>query len=146
MSATIDVLVVFDAATILANNTSPSQDPNNPSGVGGNIFMIVDAAHANGDQAGSELNVKAQTGDTIRWREATVAPTDYQALMYAFQAGQQNLISPPTPIQITVHEPFPNPATPSVPQFQTVQNFFWNSTVENPGTLTYHFNFMLVDR
>jgi hypothetical protein len=150
MSDTIDVLVVFDAATILANPTSPSQDPNNPTSVGGNIFMIVDAAHAIGGQAGTELNMSAQTGDTIRWREATLAPTDFEALLYGFtqepSTTQQPLITTPAPIQITVTEPFPNPNAPTTPQTQTVQDYFWSCTVENAGSLTYQFQFMLISR
>jgi hypothetical protein len=152
MSATIDVLVVFDAATILANHPNPSQNSGSPTPVGDGIFMIVDAAHAAGDQAGTELTVNAETGDTIRWRESTLASTDYEALLYGFASEQrpntpqQPLITTPTPILITVTEPFPNPATPAVPQTQTVQDYFWNCTVENAGSLTYQFQFMLISR
>lgn len=157
MSATIEVLVVFDAATILADNPNPSQDAGSPTPADGQyIFMITDQANAGSGQAGNELNVLAQTGDTIRWREATLAPTDYEALLYAFtmeqnpQAGQQpggpSLISTPVPILISVTEPFPDPGNPSVPQMQRLNDYFWNCTVENPGSVTYQFSFMLVDR
>ena len=152
MSATIDVLVVFDAATILADNSSPSQDSTSPTSVGRGIYMIVDAGHAAGDQAGEELAVNAQTGDTIRWREATLAPTDYEALLYGFTSEQrpntpqQNLITTPVPLLITVTEPYPDPDNPTTPQTQTVFDYFWNCTVENAGSLTYQFRFMLVSR
>lgn len=149
MSATIDVLVVFDAATILANHTSPSQNSGAPTSVGTGIYMIVDSAHAAGGQATTELTLKAETGDTIRWRESTLASTDYEALLYGFTSEQSttsSLITTPTPILITVTEPFPNPTNLTMPETQTVQDYFWNCTVENAGSLTYQFQFMLVSR
>jgi len=42
--------------------------------------------------------------------------------------------------------PLPNPQNPLHPDRQTIQNYFFQTTVENPGDVTYHFNFMLLKR
>jgi hypothetical protein len=150
MSNTIDVLVTFDAEGIIAT-FGPNGDPNNPVQIPVTnppqwIFMVTDQAGVLSGQGGSELNVTAQTEDTIRWREVTPGP-DYESILYAFDpTGGGNLISTPQAMLATVTEPLPNPANPTVPNRQTVQDYLWNCVVTGAGQVTYHFSFMIVDR
>lgn len=140
----IDIQITFDAETIL-QQYGTNTDPNNPVAVSASyIFMVVAAPDAVSGNGGGELNVKAETDDTIRWRETTPG-IDYAAILYAFPT-QTNLISTPQPLLSTVTVPLPNPNNPTQPNKQTIQDYFWNCVVLSPGTVTYHFNFMIVDR
>jgi nematocidal protein AidA len=146
MDDTIDILVVFDAETIVAKYGTNS-DPANPVAVDNSlIYMIVASGEAVSGNAGGELNIAAQTEDTIRWREATLGP-DFSAILYLFvPTSGGGLISNPVPYLATVTEPLPNPQNPTQPGTQTIQDYFWNSVALSPGSVTYHFNFMIVAR
>ncbi|MBI9050756.1 MAG: inclusion body family protein [Anaerolineaceae bacterium] len=145
----IDVLVAVDADTIVSKYGT-NTDPNSPVQITDPtlIFMITKQADAVNGNAGNELTIGAKTLDTIRWRETTLSlNAAYFALLYKFEAGAGgNLISPPIPLEADVETPLPDPANPTVPKKQTIKSFFWNSTVLEPGSVTYHFNFMILDR
>jgi nematocidal protein AidA len=143
--AEIDVLVTFDAETIY-HNYGGNTDSGNPVSVSNDLIYMVtaqdDALNGNG---GGELTIYAQTEDTIRWREATPSP-DYSAILYRFTTDSTGLITPPVALEAPVTVPLPDPDNPTVPLTQTIQDYFWNSTVIAPGSVTYHFAFMLVSR
>lgn len=146
----IDVLIAIDAETIISQ-LGTNTDPNNPAQVTDAtlIYMVTKQADAMSGNAGNELNIKAETEDVIRWRETSLSlNSDYVGILYGFQqtGGGDQLISPPTPLQATVTTPLPNPADPLHPTTQQIENYFWETTVLNPGTVTYHFKFMIIDR
>ena len=72
----IDVLIAIDADTIL-KTYGPNSDATNPVQVSnaGLIFMLTKQANALSGEAGTELNLSAQTMDVIRWRETTMSRT-----------------------------------------------------------------------
>lgn len=146
----IQVLIAVDCETILATlgkNTNPNApvqvtDPNL-------IWMITKQVDAVSGNAGNELNIKAQTLDVIRWRETSLSlDSAYFAMLYQFvnASGGADLISTPTPMLATVKVPSPDPEKPLQPGLQDVKTYFWECTVTNPGSLTYHFNFMILGR
>lgn len=142
--AEIDIQMTFDAVTIF-NTYKGNSDPNNPVEISANfVYMVTNQGNVVTGEGGGELNVSAQTDDVLRWREATLNP-EYSVLLYAF-TPQTGLISPPQPLQSTITVPVPNAGNPLQPGRQTIQDYFWESTVLNPGTLTYHFRFMIVNR
>lgn len=145
----IDVLVVFDTVSIL-NKYGTNTTPDTPVQVTDNnmIYMVTNDGNAVSGQAGNELNIKAETLDVIRWREASLSlNSDAEAILYKFVATSGgDLISAPAPLQVTVKEPLPNPQDPTSPTMQEVKAYFWNSNVLSPGSVTYHFQFMIVDR
>lgn len=148
-SKIIDVLIVLDAETIVARY-GLSTDPQNPLQVtdANLIYMITNQANAVSGNAGNELNLAARTMDVIRWRETTLSlNADYQGILYKFVAtAGDDLISPPVPLLAKVNTPLPNPADPTHPNTQLIEDYFWSSTVLQPGDVTYHFSFMVVDR
>lgn len=145
----IDVLIVVDAETIIDKN-GKNTDPANPVQITtpGLIFMVTKQANAVTGEAGTELNLSAQSMDVIRWREATLSlNSEVDAILYKFVAvSGGDLISTPQPLLATVNTPLPNPADPTKPESQTVKTFFWNCNVLSKGKVTYHFQFILVDR
>lgn len=149
MDQIIDVLIAIDAATIVSK-FGTSKDPKNPVQVTDPslIYMITKQSDIVSGNAGNELNLQADTEDVIRWRETSLSLNgDYVGILYAFQeTAGANLISPPVPLEAKVKVPLPNPADPLHPGTQEVENYFWESTVLNPGNVTYHFSFMIVDR
>lgn len=142
--AEIDIQMTFDAVTIL-DTYKGNSDPDNPVGISANlVYMVTNQGNVVTGEGGGELNVSAQTDDTLRWREAALNP-EYSVLLYAFTPAT-GLISPPQSLQSTITVPVPNPGNPLQPGRQTIQDYFWQATVLNPGTLTYHFSFMIVAR
>ncbi len=146
----IQVLVAIDAESIvgtLGTNTDPKQPVQVTNA--NLIWMITRQGNAVSGNAGSELNLSADTDDIIRWRESTLSlNSDYSALLYEFDAtdGPSGLISPPMPLLTTVEAPLPDPNAPLLPTRQQVKNYFWQTTVLNPGSMTYHFKFMVIGR
>ena len=145
----IDVLVAIDAETIV-NNFGTNNDPNKPTQITNPklIFMITKQADAMSGNAGNELQIAARTMDTIRWRETSLSlDAAYTGILYKFVNASGNaLISPPVPLEADVTTPLPDPSNPTKPKTQSIKNYFWNCTVLEPGDVTYHFNFMVVDR
>ena len=86
---TINVLVAFDAETIIKQYPNPSKDPAKPTPISNNhVYMTVRQSNAFAGQGGGELNVKANVEDFIEWRETTMSRGDkYIALLYAYKAG-----------------------------------------------------------
>lgn len=37
--------------------------------------------------------------------------------------------------------PLPNPQNPQQPGSQTIQSYYWSCNVNQPGSVTYHFQF-----
>lgn len=147
--AQIYVQIVFDAAAII--NTPPGPGPNSsissPVGVPGDFIYIV-APQGNvlsGTNGSDELTLLAQTDDEIFWRECTLGP-GYSVILYQLVASPPGLLSAATLNQTTVMLPLPNQANPTQPLLQTVQQYSWSVNVVSPGTVTYHFNFMVVAR
>jgi hypothetical protein len=145
MSNTFDIQVTFDAETIL-QKYGTNTDPNNPVQVDASyVYMVVAAPAALSGNGGGELRLVAQTDDTIRWRESTPG-VDLQTILYAFSPLNNGIISNPQLFLSNVTVPVPNPNNPLEPTTQTIQDYFWNSLAQAPGQVTYHFNFMIVDR
>ena len=148
--STIDVLIAVDAESIVSKY-GKNNDPNNPTFIpyGSQlIFMITKRDNVLSGQGGSELKIQANTLDTIRWRQTTLSlNAENDAILYQFVPSRGgNLIAPPRPEIATVKTALPDPNDPTSPNFQTIQNYFWNTTAEKPGNVTYSFRFAIVDR
>ncbi|WP_416427309.1 inclusion body family protein [Pseudomonas sp. App30] len=150
MSRVTDVICNFDTETILQKYSNPSKDPGNPTMIDWkHVYMITNQDNVVSGQAGGELDLKAQVGDLIRWRETSLSLGFEKAVIfYKFETSDPKylLISPPTPRKATASIALPNPSNPSVPTCQKVDNFYWSSETLSEGRVTYHFHFMIVDR
>lgn len=153
MSATekiIDVMIAIDTESVIeqyGNNT----DPDNPVQIDTTknyIYMIVRSDEAVSGNAGAELTIAAKTLDVIRWRETSLTLNSaYSTILYKFEStNASGLITSPQPIIAEVQTPLPVADDPLHPSTQTIQDYFWNCTVEKAGSVTYHFKFMIVDR
>ncbi|MEU6471406.1 AidA/PixA family protein [Streptomyces massasporeus] len=83
--ADLNVLIAFDAATIVERNPGASRDPDAPTQVDQSlIYMTTRHDHIVGTP-GAEPNLRAEPGDSIRWRETTLSlGSDYKALLYRY--------------------------------------------------------------
>lgn len=146
MPQTIDIQVTFDADSILQHN-APGLTPDAPNPVDPDyVYMVVADDAAVSGNGGPNLEVKAKTDDTIRWRETTPG-VDHSTILYAFEATSgEDLISTPQPLTPEVNVPFPNKNDLTHPGSQKIKDFFWNCVAVEPGSVTYHFNFMVVSR
>ncbi|UVM49209.1 MULTISPECIES: inclusion body family protein [unclassified Pseudomonas] len=149
MSRVTDVLVSIDTETILKNYPNISKNPHTPTTIDfRHVYMVTNQNNVVSGQAGGELDLKAQVGDLIRWREASLSLGFEQAVIfYKFIGNVGNeLISTPTPRKATASFAVPNTSNPSVPSCQKVDNHYWSSETLACGRVTYHFNFLIVDR
>lgn len=149
MSRVTDILVSIDTETILSKYPNISKNPAAPTLIDVNhVYMVTNQNNVISGQAGGELNLKAQVGDLIRWRETSLSQSFETAVVfYKFISGQGNdLISTPTPRKATASVAVPNTSNPSVPSCQKVDNYYWSSETLAVGSVTYHFNFLIVNR
>ncbi|KVV45831.1 inclusion body protein [Burkholderia territorii] len=149
MSRVTDVLVSIDTETILKNYPNPSKDPKNPTLIDWkHVYMVTNQDNVVSGQAGGELDLKAQVGDLIRWRETSLSlGFEKQVIFYGFIANQgRELISTPTPRKATASVPIPNPSSPSTPTCQKLDNYYWSSETLSEGRVIYHFYFQIIDR
>jgi hypothetical protein len=149
MSRVTDVLTAIDTATVLLKYPNASKNPDAPTQIDPKyVYMITNQDNAISGQAGGELNLKAQVGDLIRWRETSLSlGFETAAIFYKFIGNVGNeLISTPTPRTAEASLPYPNNSKPSVPVCQKISNYYWSSETLKTGSVTYHFNFMIVDR
>ncbi|KIH81277.1 inclusion body family protein [Pseudomonas batumici] len=149
MSRVTDVLVSFDTETILKKYPNPSRNPDAPTLIDWqHVYMITNQDNVVSGQAGGELDLKAQVGDLIRWRETSLSlGFEKSVIFYRFIGNVgANLISTPTPRKATASYAQPNTSNPVIPTCQKVDNYYWSSETLETGRVTYHFNFMIVDR
>ncbi|WP_149826025.1 AidA/PixA family protein [Streptomyces tailanensis] len=98
--ADLNVLIAFDAATIVEQNPNASRNPDAPTYADHSlIYMTTRHDHIVGT-SGAELNLRAEPGDSIRWRETTLSlGSDYKALLYKYvssDTGHQLVRTPET--------------------------------------------------
>jgi hypothetical protein len=173
-SDTMDILVAIDADTILSsvgknfNGTvfSISTDPAAPTQLYSYtdalgrldqkvIYMV--ARHdgvVNNSQGGSELEVKVNLGDSIRWRSTTLSKgLENAVVLYKYTQtngsgrighGGQYIPEPSpvygSPLPIINFESYS-----SAPTKQNVENFFWQGEAVQKGDIRYSWAFMIVD-
>ncbi|MEB0048200.1 MULTISPECIES: inclusion body family protein [unclassified Pseudomonas] len=149
MSQVTDVLVSIDTETILKNYPDISKNPAAPTLIDfKHVYMVTHNNHVISGQAGDELDLKADVGDLIRWRETSVSQSfETAVIFYKFVGHQGNhLISPPSPRRATACIAVPNVSNPSEPSCQKIDNHYWCSETLSSGQVTYQFHFLIVDR
>ncbi|MEU0383683.1 inclusion body family protein [Streptomyces chartreusis] len=149
--AELNVLISFDAATIVERNPNASRNPDAPTQVDPRlIYMTTRQDHIVGT-SGAELNLRAEPGDIIKWRETTLSlGFDYKALLYRYVSSdsQHQLIRTPEIEVISGIYPLPKEGTEGRPEFETqsYRDHYWGTTVKQPGKVVYHFSFQILDR
>jgi hypothetical protein len=147
-----NILIAFDAETLMDMYPHPSMDPNHPTMIqdcNKVIFMVTQKNDTLSGHGAAELDFKASPSDIIRWRETTLERnTGNNIQLYHYTAGSgTNLITPPSiqPVMVTI--PIPNAADPLHPkQFQKIADYFWQATVCDTGRIVYNFSFMVLKR
>ena len=160
MSDTIDILCAIDAEDILSQYPNPSQNSGSPTGVSANlIYMIVQQGSAISGNGQGELNISANIGDNIRWRETSLSLNfEYSVQFYNFSSSSQDLITLP-PVLVggvnndgtlaEVQEAMPKHVSGAPPWLPTSVNntpyHYWQSTAQEAGNETYHWQFLIAD-
>jgi hypothetical protein len=123
--------------------------------------MIVNQANALSGQAGGELNIQGNIGDNVRWRgESLSLNFDYDAVFVQFvqTGGASDLMTLPPQLiggaksgGGTFDKDAPMPVN-SVSGSGVFSNavvsqpyYFFQSTLESAGKVTYHWVFQLFD-
>lgn len=149
--AVIDVLTVIDAVRVLKD-----AGPNDYEKTGkfyplphdgiGYVYMIVTFADAKQD-AVTELDLFANAGDTIRWRMTTASEgANYQCIIKSVHVGNgADCIATPQMKHEIIKVPQVDTTTPDLDKLilQKTEDVYWETKVLKPGSVTYHFNFVL---
>lgn len=147
----IDILIVVDAIRILndhgKNNAAHTGEYVNLKNDGHNYIYMLGTWYHIQDQADSELDIFAKPGDKIRWRMTTLSMGEkYQGIIKEFViTGGKNNITPPRPAHKTIITPRIDTNELSLDKavFSMADDIFWESTVLQPGPVTYHTKFVL---
>ncbi|MFC8420914.1 inclusion body family protein [Streptomyces sp. NPDC057236] len=148
--AELNVLIAFDAATIVERNPGASTNPDAPTYVDQSlIYMTTRQDHIIGT-SGAELNLRAEPGDSVKWRETTLSlGSDYKALLYRYVSSDSDHVLIRTP-EIEVVDgvyPMPQEGSEGTPAFTTqeYEDHYWRTTVKRTGKVVYHFFFQILD-
>lgn len=81
--STIDLMIAIDTASLAS---APSSTSDTPTGCAhANAFMIIDAGHALNGNGTADLNLKADTGDTLRiWGTSLSHQVEDEVFVYDF--------------------------------------------------------------
>lgn len=151
--ATIDILVVIDAETLIA--TKPGGTLNNPIGLGSFgtsdpfVYMIAPGDFVASNQAKSELDVQAHSGDILRW--TITSPTRgqlYNPILHNFQTKDPNALTSPQMLDIQLNVFAPTKVTAPTGPFSpvTYQDYVWQATLLQPGQqIQYNWSFLILD-
>lgn len=161
----IDVLTAFDVEEILRrNNNSLSSNPGAATSLGNNpdtVYMITTLANAaygfgqgpkpgtNQGEAGSNLRIKANVNDVIRWRTVSLTDTaDYKCFLYHFKAIGTNRLGDISYITANIIEPYPAPGWPENNRVneEPRADYYAQATVRSSGDETYTFVVAIYDR
>lgn len=148
MASIINVLVAIDSDSILAKY-GPNTSKDNPPFISGSnlIFMITEQDNVVSGQAGNELCIKGVPGDTVRWRETTLALNpNTDVLLYGFEATQgQGLFTDPVAVEPATIIALPNKDNVYAPKLEKITTYYWTSDLLDVGNVTYHFKFMILN-
>lgn len=147
----IDILIVVDAIRILndhgKNNAAHTGEYINLKNDGHNYIYMLGTWYHIQDQADSELDIFAKPGDKIRWRMTTLSMGEkYQGIIkdFVITGGKNNITLPrPAHKKITIPRVDTNELSLNKAVFSMADDIFWESTVLNPGPVTYHTKFVL---
>ncbi|MEM7537778.1 MAG: inclusion body family protein [Chloroflexota bacterium] len=148
MSKVIDILIVVDAETIIKDygrNNEPAEAAQINSD---HVFMTVKEDQALSGQGGGDLEIKANVGDILRWRQTTISlGSGYSAMLCEFkQTAGKDLIINDGPRTNKVIVPLPNPNDVYHPNTQVITDYHWNGEVNDYGSEYYAFLFLITDR
>ncbi len=156
--ALIDILVAVNGENLAARLADGSLQPGSENGPtnlgawGGSdrfISMITQDSFVANDQGKSELNVKAVSGDSLRWSMQTFdGNTRYTAYLYKGNFNPSVSITEPT--YFNMHTSLYLPATSdpasAQPQLYHNNNYLAQGTVIEPqNQIQYTLSFKLVD-
>lgn len=153
----INIIVAVDGAKLAQQVSDGSIQPGSvsaPTSLGAwsqsdvYIAMITQNSFASNNQGQSELTVKANSGDTLRWTMTSFdGNTDYTAFIYNGVFNPANNITPLTYFNMVASQYLPSGSNPTGGLTNYHDNVYVaQGTVVQPGTqIQYYLSFQLVN-
>ena len=149
-SEDINVLIVIDTDYVKEHYTTPSQDPDNPTGIAhtGEYMIAADPRGIISGQGTADLNFKANVGDNVSFRGTSIYQnSDDAVIIYDIvKYSGEEVFNTFTVNQVTrtgAVQPDPDTAN-GIPPLQTTQNFLsLDSKVKSAGTENFKVRFGL---
>ncbi|MCA8032413.1 inclusion body family protein [Burkholderia arboris] len=149
----VDVLTAFDVEKILGYQKPGkqlSQDPTRPTLLPSNgydeVYMITTDRNVISGQAGSNLSMRVEVNDIVRWRTVSLTDVaDYQCFIHTFKflsvaSPNDPPLSQPTFEHTYPSEPDPAPGWPNNGvKERPGSDFYWQATARSQGSATYTF-------
>lgn len=145
----INIQVVIDTDAITTDHTSPSQDPNNPTGLNHTyMYMVATRGNTITGSGGADLNIKADVGDVIRWYAVSeYGNFDSAVVIYKLAWYAQDKVFDGETFSVYNRTGILPANGTALPVGFSDQNFWFNqATVINKGTEQYNVQFALYVR
>ncbi|WP_176060569.1 AidA/PixA family protein [Paraburkholderia sp. BCC1876] len=141
-----DVLVIVDAATLLAAHPDASLDADAPTPIDGRHVYVMNAGDA--QQIGrndSRIAARLSAGDELHLRESAMSlRAEESVVFYRFALADEGVI---TPLEAVAHHAtlsVPNPDDLLQPKTQQIGGHYWRSEVLATGSTTCAADFIVV--
>ncbi|RAS35524.1 AidA/PixA family protein [Paraburkholderia bryophila] len=141
-----DVLVIVDAAALLAAHPDASLDADAPTPIDGRHVYVMNAGDT--QQIGrndSRIVARLKAGDELHLRESALSlRAEESAVFYCFTLADANVISPLEAVARNATLSVPNPDDLLQPKTQQIGGHFWRSEVLAAGSVTCAADFIVV--
>lgn len=141
-----DVLVIVDAATLLAAHPDVSLDADAPTPIDGRHVYVMNAGDA--QQIGrndSRIVAKLSTGDELHLRESALSlRAEVSVVFYRFTLADGSVITPLEAVARHATLSVPNPDDLLQPKTQKTGGHFWRGEVLAVGSTTCEADFIVV--
>ncbi|ASL46981.1 hypothetical protein bAD24_III06285 [Burkholderia sp. AD24] len=133
-----DVLVIVDAAALLAAHPDASLDADAPTPIDGRHIYIMNAGDT--QQIGrndSRIVTRLKAGDELHLRESALSlRAEESVVFYRFTLADANVVSPPETVAHHATLSVPDPDDLLHPKTQQIGAHFWLSEVLAAGSTT----------
>ncbi|PQV54060.1 AidA/PixA family protein [Paraburkholderia sp. BL21I4N1] len=141
-----DVLVIVDAATLLAAHPDASLDADAPTPIGGQHVYVMNAGDA--QQIGrndSRIVVKLSAGDELHLRESALSlRAEESVVFYRFALADGSVMSSLEVVADHATLSVPNPQDLLQPKTQKTGGHFWRGEVLTAGSTTCEADFVVL--
>ncbi|MBK5530014.1 hypothetical protein JFT91_28585 [Pseudomonas sp. TH08] len=144
-----NVLLIFDAESVLASNPDPSQDAANPTRItDGLVFFITGNNSKKNVTNDSKLTLPVEIGRDLHFRGRSVSLiAEHSVVIYSMTVGNSAVLTDPLlEVHPGVTVPAPDPSHPTTPGSHKADDHYWACTTKASGTAKCVLNFMLVDQ
>lgn len=144
-----NVLLIFDAESVLTSNPHPSKDAAKPTRItDGLVFFITGNNSKKNVTSDSKVTLPVEMGRDLHFRGRSVSLiAEHSVVIYSMTVGNSSVLTDPLlEVHPGVTVPAPAPSHPITPGSHKADDHYWACTTKTSGTAECVLNFMLVNQ